>query len=227
MTENKTTKHPTPNKEASLETTSPERLRELANQNLKLARIVAKNSSAPPDLLAQLAHSEDKSIRKALRYNDLTIPKGEEDIIIIVDSFAQMIPPQWADDFIVSTDKDVRIILVNNFNTPVGVLEKLATDSDKYVRQNALSNPNFNQQAKLNTFNNLAKGTSPNLCRLAVFLSPYAEVVHLAENFRSTSWLERWAIAQNPNTPDNTLSYIIKDGNRLVRNAAELNIKQG
>jgi hypothetical protein len=73
-------------------------------------------------------------------------------------------------------------------------------------------------------FNNLAKGTSPNLCRLAVFLSPYAEIIHLAKNFRSTSWLERWAIAQNPKTPDNTLSYLIEDGNRLVRSAAELNL---
>ena len=75
-------------------------------------------------------------------------------------------------------------------------------------------------------FNSLGKGTQPNLGRLAVFFSPYAEVADLAKNFRSTNWLERYAIAQNPKTPDNTLKYLADDGNKLVRDADQANIKQ-
>ncbi|WP_373478314.1 hypothetical protein [Geminocystis sp.] len=73
----------------------------------------------------------------------------------------------------------------------------------------------------------LGKEMYPDFGHFILFFSPYVEVSHLENNFLSHSWLLRYAIAQNPKTPDNTLSYLVKDGNNFVRSAAYINIKQG
>ncbi|AFZ54695.1 variant leucine-rich repeat-containing protein [Cyanobacterium aponinum] len=173
----------------------------------------------------------EEFIRKALRYNNLSSYMLREELEFFVNYFfKEMISSQWGYDLLFS-NKNLRISLASNPNTPVRVLEKLATDDDKDVRRSVAENPNtpVTLSKKLGIdyiFRISEKSRRPDLGCLAVFLSPYAETSHLAKNFRSTSWLERWAIAQNPNTPENTLSYLVQDGNRLVRSAAELNIKQ-
>ncbi|MDY6803672.1 MAG: hypothetical protein SXA11_07685 [Cyanobacteriota bacterium] len=48
----------------------------------------------------------------------------------------------------------------------------------------------------------------------------------LAENGRSLVWPERCAIAQNPNTPIETLQVLAADGNRIVRAAAKENLER-
>ena len=64
-------KQPSPKQEASSETTSAKRLKELA-QDAKLASVVAKNPAAPPDLLAELADSDPKAPRKNAMGNPAT-----------------------------------------------------------------------------------------------------------------------------------------------------------
>ena len=64
-------KQPSPKQEASNETTSAKRLKELA-QDAKLASVVAKNPAAPPDLLAELADSDPKALRKNTMGNPAT-----------------------------------------------------------------------------------------------------------------------------------------------------------
>jgi len=63
----------TPKKEAALESTDPDRLIELARQSNDLAKVVAKNSSAPPALLSELGPSTDATIRKAVTTNPNTL----------------------------------------------------------------------------------------------------------------------------------------------------------
>ena len=63
------TKKPTARREAADETTSSERLTELAEESVTLARITAKNRSAPVSLLRVLSHSEDEATRKGLVIN--------------------------------------------------------------------------------------------------------------------------------------------------------------
>lgn len=58
----------TPRQEASLADTAPERLTELA-EDPKLARLVAANPSAPAELLLELSHSDDKTVRKVCTSN--------------------------------------------------------------------------------------------------------------------------------------------------------------
>lgn len=55
--------------EAKSETTSSDRLKELAALNDKLAQIVASNISAPPELLADLMSHKNKAVRKAVVNN--------------------------------------------------------------------------------------------------------------------------------------------------------------
>ena len=62
-------KGPLARREAADETTSPERLAALAEESAVLARVVAKNPSAPVDLLKVLSHSEDEATRKNVILN--------------------------------------------------------------------------------------------------------------------------------------------------------------
>ncbi|MBD2195963.1 MULTISPECIES: variant leucine-rich repeat-containing protein [Calothrix] len=56
--------------------------------------------------------------------------------------------------------------------------------------------------------------------RLTVLLNPQAPKGILAKIARSFSWLERYAIAQNSNTPTQIRQILTQDGNRVVRAAA-------
>ena len=63
------TKKTTARREAADETTSSERLAALAEESDALARIVAKNPSAPDSLLRVLSRSEDEATRKIVINN--------------------------------------------------------------------------------------------------------------------------------------------------------------
>ncbi len=52
--------------EALLETTSSDRLQELAKKNSDLARIVASNPTAPAELLRELSSNKDCETSKAV-----------------------------------------------------------------------------------------------------------------------------------------------------------------
>ena len=65
-------KKSTARQEAADETTSSERLTELAEESDALARIVAKNPSVPVSLLRALSRSEDEATRKGVVINPFT-----------------------------------------------------------------------------------------------------------------------------------------------------------
>ncbi len=69
MTTKEKTKKPTAKQEAADETTSFERLTTLVEESDALARIVAKNPSAPVSLLRTLSRSEDEATRKGVVLN--------------------------------------------------------------------------------------------------------------------------------------------------------------
>jgi len=64
-------------REAADETTSPERLTALAEESDALARIVAKNLSAPISLLRDLSRSKDEATRKNVIIN----PRAPYDVL--------------------------------------------------------------------------------------------------------------------------------------------------
>ena len=63
------TKKPTAKREAADKTTTPERLAALAEESGALARIVAKNPTAPVSLMRVLSRSEDEATRKNVILN--------------------------------------------------------------------------------------------------------------------------------------------------------------
>ena len=71
------TKKPTARREAADETTSSERLTALAEESATLARIVAKNPSAPVGILHALSRSEDNATRKCVVLN----PRAPYDVL--------------------------------------------------------------------------------------------------------------------------------------------------
>ncbi len=70
------TKKPTARREAADETTSSERLTALVGESDALARIVAKNPSAPDSLLRVLSRSEDEATRKSYARKLVTVISG-------------------------------------------------------------------------------------------------------------------------------------------------------
>ncbi len=64
--------YPTPEQLAADETTPPDKLRILAYESVELARLVATNPSAEPELLRELASSEDKATRESVTTNPNT-----------------------------------------------------------------------------------------------------------------------------------------------------------
>ncbi len=67
-------------------------------------------------------------------------------------------------------------------------------------------------------------GTTPSPGRRLLFTLTQCPANVLAKNFRSRSWLERFAIAGNPSTPEAVLERMANDGNQLVRRAATANL---
>lgn len=70
--------HLTPEQQAADENTIPETLRILAKQNIKLARLVARNPNAEPELLRDLAHSKDDLTRGGVTKN----PNTPKDVLL-------------------------------------------------------------------------------------------------------------------------------------------------
>ncbi len=68
------------------------------------------------------------------------------------------------------------------------------------------------------------KTESRELARTIALWHPQMPAKILAENGRSLLWLERCAIAQNPNTPKETLQLLAADGNRIIGAAAKENL---
>jgi hypothetical protein len=63
----------------------------------------------------------------------------------------------------------------------------------------------------------------PSADRLAIFLSNHATPSILTDNYTSPSWLERYAIARNLQTPDVILERLSQDANAIVRAATKAN----
>jgi hypothetical protein len=71
----------------------------------------------------------------------------------------------------------------------------------------------------------LCAATNPSASRRFLFTLPQCPASVLAKNFRSRSWLERFAIAGNPSTPESVLQRMAQEGNQLVRRAARANLE--
>ncbi|MDJ0531097.1 MAG: hypothetical protein QNJ70_01165 [Xenococcaceae cyanobacterium MO_207.B15] len=188
--------------------TPVEILIELAkNKHILASRRLAGNSSTPGLILQELSTIKDYNIKYQLAGNSSTPP----------ETLLKLIQEQ-------DSDSNIYHRIALNPNATALVLQELI----KYCSLNTLlfvlSHPNCSLEIQKNILNFWAKDQSQIrwlwLSRLAVFFSPHAQPSVLASNARSIYWIERYAIAINPNTPQSIREILSQDSNIIVRNIA-------
>ncbi len=177
-----------------------------------MRQAVVENPNTPPSVLQQLAKSKSISLRRQIANNSATTPKV----------FLNTIEDE---------DDTVLNLIPLNPNATAPVLKELIQYCDFHNFKFILSPPNCTLEVKKRALNSWAdKKSKINtnsiqidknyiLFRLAVFFSPHAEPAVLASNARSIFWIERYAIAINPNTPQSIREILSRDSNVIVRNA--------
>ena len=191
---------------------SQARLAELAtSQWLIIRQQVALHPNTSVSLLEELAKDEKSAVRGAVAHNPHT-PENILERLLTEDK-----------------DKEMAIAVAANPNTPIKMLEQIAQKKTRNQRLQRAAMKNIFSRCpdKLTAFlEKLLKSKQPSFTRVLVFLNPLAPSEFLAKNFRSSFWLERYAIATNPNTPLDPLKFLAQDGNRIVRAAAKANLQQ-
>ena len=172
---------------------------------------IASNSSSTIGILAQLAQDEDASVRTAVASNP---------------NLSDTILTQLAQDQKV----EVRRAVAQNPHTPNSIRETL---------QELVSPPQTKQTSP--TLRDLPRIYNPQTDDLATVLSEYARspnafvrlvtLLHpltpgeiLQQGATSISWLERYAVAENPATPTELRQQLAEDSNRIVRAVANTNL---
>ena len=226
-----------------------------ADTDERVRAVVATHPELPADLLMELARDTEETVRLAVADHPGLTPEAWKILVEDRNEEIQQRmavhplrvrdaklkntvlrleiagdPAATAEELtILAADKNVEIRtrVAAHPNTPDEVLAKLALDAVDGVGATARANPNFRQELEVPMLlAKLTAGTKPSFSRLLALLRPEVPVASLAKNFRSSSWLERCAIAQNPMTPDSTLQALLEDGNRVVRAAARANLEQ-
>lgn len=212
----------------------PVQILKLLKLDHKILVDVASNPNTPVQVLEQLAqHDNYYSVRMCVACNPNTPFKFLEQLVQDKDKRVRRfvaknpnIPVKLLDYLIQSDYKNVRHSAARNPNTPLKLLEQLMQDEDKYVRSFAARNPNNPINLFLEAMlKDCAQDCTLSLLRFLVLLHPQTPAKTLAENRYSSTWLERYAIAKNPNTPLDTLNTLAKDANRIVRAAAKANLE--
>ncbi|BAY08625.1 hypothetical protein [Calothrix sp. NIES-2098] len=210
--------------------TPPELLLEFSKSaNSQVRECVAKNPNTPVNILEQLADDDSSRVRQAVAQNPNTP-------ISALEKLAR------------DEDGTVRMHTASKINLSPEILEELAVEkSHSEVRRKAMLNPSLSKEAvehilcgeyaaeylKLNpdflsrhpdskarVINYYAQSE----CfwvRFITLLQPEISQEFLQEKSLSIYWLERLAVAQNPQAAEKILNQLAKDGNQLVRAAAK------
>ncbi|MBV6628285.1 MAG: hypothetical protein KI793_36090 [Rivularia sp. (in: Bacteria)] len=192
--------------------TSQQTLNQLASSKWLITRQgVARHPNTDKNLLKHLAEDKISMVRLGVAENPHTPSSLLE--LLAIDKYDEVV-----------------VAVASHPNTSLNILEQLATlgKPDNQIKQAAA-------KALINRFpdkigKNLADcitSFTPIFTRLLVFLNPSTPKETLAQNIYSSSWLERYAIAQNPNTPLDIRAALTRDGNRVVRAAAKKNQEFG
>ena len=211
-------------------------------------REVAKNPNTPTNLLEQLTRDKhnlvcrDAAKSLTITANHLELLAHDRDSKVREHVAQNPNTPDYLLELL-AKDKavDVRCSVAQNSNTSKKLLKQLLSDRawkvclvamGTYLRQNPEAFPALleyqltKQPQTLNLgWDNCFIDSTTSLIRLFMLLHPQVSGKALAENSRSLAWLERYAIAQHPNTPPDTLHILAKDSNRIVRAAAKANLQ--
>lgn len=192
--------------EAANEETSRDRLWELAKISIELARLVANNPSTPPELLQELATSNDKAIRKGVVSN----PNTPVDLLL---KLGKDFPKQLLNNPILSLlflenpnllneiPLPTLLKMLKQKKVPVFFLEWAAEHSDIYVLRAVaqhLHTPTIIlEKLVINCNDNV-------ICRL-IAKNPITPQNVLTQLTNHNDEIVRWYVSQHQNTPESAL----------------------
>lgn len=211
-----------------------ELLKQLAmDSDYRVRQKVAEHPKTPVILLETLAKDSDYRVRQKVAEHPKT-------------------PATLLETFVKDSATEVRRSLSRNLNTPATILLKLSGEKAQEIRQEISFHPRATTKVLSQLIGDLdwrvhavaatrllviypnclpgilachAKDpTVPFLSRLFALLHPQTPANALLKNLNNVNWIERYAVAQNPNTPLNTLQSLTKDGNSIVQAAAKANL---
>lgn len=205
-------------------------------------RILAKNQGTPPEILQQLANSDNEYIRESVANNPNTLPEtlkqlADDDLDfvretavsnpniqpeVIQQSHARNseyhlvnnpnTPPKTLQQFADSKDPFIRELLAKNPNTPPDILRQLANDHDISIRKNIAKNPNTPQDI-------IKQLSNINYYEISFYLSSNynvpPEILDKLSYNKITPVREN--VAKNPNTSIDTLQRLSNDHSGEVR----------
>ncbi len=166
---------------------------------------VGANPQTPKEILEELAQDSDWEVRQAIACN----PNAPETILKML-----------------ATDRvfTVRQEVAANPSTPVELLELLIGDKDWCVRREAIAHYLQGNSSRLQkVLECYLEKFTPAYNHFILLLHPQIPEMLLKHYSKSSVWLDRYAIASNPNTPLDTLRVLTGDANRIVRAAARAN----
>ncbi len=217
---------------------SQEVLRELATSKWVPSReAIARHLNTPTHVLEQLATDKNNAIRTCVAQNPNTpaslleqLAADKDGDVVIAVAGNLNTPTRLLEQLVLKGMRNTRIsgfmlCVAINPNAPACLLEQVAQKGirNKHIEAAAKNLILQHPDSAFVFMQEYIESFEPSFSRLLVLLHPLAPSSLLEKNFRSPSWLERYAIAQNPNTPSHIRQRPVQDGNRIVRATARAN----
>ncbi len=209
-------------------------------REVHIRRKIAENGSTPATLLKTLAKDEDPEVRRAVAERHSTpatvlkmLSTDQDPRVRQAVARQRSTSENTLKTLATDPDQSVRYAIAENPSTPPHTLQFLAccVETALEVRDRcAAALCATNKKVALAALRQeiLTSLTGPAIgsySRLLGFLLPDCPVASLARAQRSSSWLERCAIALHPASPISALQHLAGDGNTMVRSAAVERLK--
>lgn len=183
--------------QAGDEKTPGDRLIQLAEISLDLARIVASNPATPPECLRKLSQHSDEIIRSRIAAN----PNTPTDLLL---KLAAEFPSQLFSNPIFS------LLFLENPN----LLLQMPEPSLMAILKSDKTPPFILELA-------VKQGTGDVKYQVAMNPKTPKDLLHQLTRYSAAI---RYAVAQNPNTSTETLYLLLQNSNQVVRIAAQANL---
>ncbi|MBD2577948.1 HEAT repeat domain-containing protein [Oscillatoria sp. FACHB-1406] len=221
-------------REANSETTPAPRLTELAGQSLELARIVAKNITAPPTLLAELSTSEDRLTRQNVTLNpntplEVLFKLGAEFPDEFCDNpvfpLLSLENPNWVEMLPEVTIETLLFhprtqqALLEGFRIPPGSFQSGSGSVQLFDRLTRKIH-----DLPTHRLEEFSRSLNEGIRRM-VANNPKTPVSCLKQLSRDTDEWVREGVAKNPKTPVTLLKQLSRDTDKLVRDGVAMNPK--
>ena len=201
-------------------------LKTLANDSDDGIRLeIARSRATPADLLEKLANDKDKSVRTAVAKNSNTsqntlIKLGRDLEASVLEAISKN--PATPSEIVAGLVRKA----CQEFYYLVGAPRK-SKFWIKSLRSFERRDPDLFRACQEGDFLYLSDRMAEKACRKKDLSWRILGLSHrlaapdvLAKRSRSTEWIERFAVARNPNTPLNVIQTLKKDANRLISRQA-------